>query len=460
LRTATARRIAAALLVTALGCAPRGPALTAVGVAALPRPGRDPLALPAPPPPPADPLTHEGTAPLPRHDPHGDDPTAPPAPVPAVPAVEPSSSQNPAPEAPRWDDPSGRCADFLAAARAGRVPLRIVQLGDSHTEGDAWTGALRRALMRARGDGGRGFVPVVGGQSDLVRTLQGPWRVVRRGLGPMDGPGGLGLSRAIASAPASVFRVGTCAGCGVGERATAVTVFYRAQPTGGSLRVQVDDTAPRTVSTRQGESVNFAVSDGAHTVMLRPAGDGPVEVFGVVLDRAGDGARVEGAGIVGAQAVHFATHDDPSLVAQLAQRAPTLVLLAFGTNESVAARRDPAEYAAALRTLIARVRAAVPGVMVGLVGPPDTALRSRLPGGGYIPAPRLEAIVETGREVARSEATLFFDARAAMGGPGSVDAWATARPALAEPDHVHLTRLGYRRLAAMMAEALVGAAPP
>jgi len=359
-----------------------------------------------------------------------------------------------------WDDPSGRLADFLLAVRTGTTPLRVVQLGDSHTEGDAWAGALRRALVRVRGDGGRGFVPVAGGQDDVVRSLQGPWRVVRGGLRATDGPVGIGLARAIASDPRAVLRVATCARCTAGARATSVTVFYRGQPTGGSMRVQVDAGPVQTVSTAQGDAVTVDVPEGAHAVTVRPVGNGPVEVFGVALDRAGTGARVESAGIVGAHASHLVALWDETLTAQLARRDPTLVLLAFGTNESVAVRRDPAEYAAALRTLVTRVRAAVPGAVVAVVGPPDTALRSRTPSEGYVQAPRLDAIIETGREVARSEGALWVDLRALMGGPGSMGGWGMVRPALAEPDHIHLTRAGYRRLADAMATGLVGTPAP
>ncbi len=450
-------RLALILLGIALGCASRGPTLTGVGVAALPRPGRDPLALhPRPSAPRETPRTHPGTDPLPRHDPHAADPT--PGPAQTDVGATATSSAEGAGAGEVWEDPSGRNGDFLAAVRAGTIPVRVLQLGDSHTEGDAWTGALRRALVRARGDGGRGFVPVGGRQEDVVRSLQGPWRVVRSRAGASDGPGGIGLSRALASDPRAILRVSPCAGCEVGTRVTEVTVFYRARPGGGSLRVQVDDGAPRTVSTAQGDAVSIAVEEGPHAVSVRPVGDGPVEVYGVSLDRAGTGARVESAGIVGAQAHHLVAEDEATLTAQLARRGPGLVLLAFGTNESVAARRDPAEYAEALRVLVGRVRAAVPGVTVAIVGPPDTALRSRTPGLGYIPAPRLEAVIEAGRAVARAEGVLYVDLRAMMGGAGAMDGWVAARPALAEPDHVHLTRAGYRRLAEAMAAGLVG--PP
>jgi hypothetical protein len=45
-----------------------------------------------------------------------------------------------------------------AALPAGR-PLHIVVIGDSHTAGDAITGALRETLQARLGNGGRGPTP-------------------------------------------------------------------------------------------------------------------------------------------------------------------------------------------------------------------------------------------------------------------------------------------------------------
>jgi lysophospholipase L1-like esterase len=88
-----------------------------------------------------------------------------------------------------------------------------------------------------------------------------------------------------------------------------------------------------------------------------------------------------------------------------------------------------------------------------VVGPPDTAVRAG--GGTYAPAPRLDEIIAAGREVARAQGALYVDLCALMRARGGVQAWVDARPALAEPDHVHLTRRGYEALAEAMADALM-----
>ncbi len=436
----------AALTLCALGCA--AAPLTAVGVAAPPGRNRTEGPVRVIPPRPPPPPEHAPSDPIPRFD----EPTQRP-PAPAPPPDDPPAPQGAVTTSELWEDPSGRAGAFVQSVRARTTPLTVLQLGDSHTEGDAWTGALRRGLARRLGDGGRGFVPVAGGQRDVARTLEGPWRVVRSALRGTDGPAGMGFARAEASSPAATLRVATLSEGAVGRAASRVTVFYRTDPAGGSFTLRIDNAAPQNVSTRADGHVSVQVPDGPHAVRVSPAGDGPVAIFGVALDRDTPGARVESAGVVGAQAVHLAREHWPTLTSQIAARAPTLVALAYGTNESVAARRDPRLYAQALTDVITRVRAAAPEAAVVVVGPPDTAVRAG--GGTYAPAPRLDEIIAAGREVARAQGALYVDLCALMRARGGVQAWVDARPALAEPDHVHLTRRGYEALAEAMIDALL-----
>ena len=50
-------------------------------------------------------------------------------------------------------------------------------------------------------------------------------------------------------------------------------------------------------------------------------------------------------------------------------------------------------------------------------------------------------------QVAHENRCALWDARKAMGGPGSILSWAELEPALAGGDGVHLTRQGYRVIA-------------
>lgn len=66
---------------------------------------------------------------------------------------------------------------------AGRAPVSIVQLGDSHTAADLFSGELRRLLQARYGDGGIGLVPaslVPGIRNDrvIIKSEKRQWALV------------------------------------------------------------------------------------------------------------------------------------------------------------------------------------------------------------------------------------------------------------------------------------------
>jgi lysophospholipase L1-like esterase len=91
-----------------------------------------------------------------------------------------------------------------------------------------------------------------------------------------------------------------------------------------------------------------------------------------------------------------------------------------------------------LKSVIQRIRAAVPQASILLFAPPD---RADLP----LAAARIPTMIETQRRVAIESGVAFWSAFGAMGGSGSMNAWVTR--GWAQGDHVHLTRPGYDLLA-------------
>lgn len=330
----------------------------------------------------------------------------------------------------------------------------VVELGDSHTESDEFSGRLRRRIAQQLGAGGRGFVPVAGGASDVRRTVSGPWTIERAPLRNATGAYGMGLARAIGRATSAVFTVESCARCAVASVSRFI-LYFRKQNGGGSIEYRVDQQPWQRASTAgasEAASVSVSVPDGPHTFSTRPAGDGAVEVYGVAMDR-DSGASLESAGTIGAQASHLDSADWAVLGAQLASRAPSLVLLWFGTNESASSRLDPARFERALSSLVTRVRAAAPSAAVLIMGPPDLALRTR--DGTRAQPAQLPLMVDAARSAARASNAVFYDLLASMGGQGTVQRWVAQTPPLAWPDHTHYTPAGYNVLADTLFDAIV-----
>ena len=128
-------------------------------------------------------------------------------------------------------------------------------------------------------------------------------------------------------------------------------------------------------------------------------------------------------------------------------------MLAFGTNEA-GDDGDLALYAERLTRVLDKLRRGQPQAACLLVGPPDRAERV---GDHWETMTRILAVSDVQRRVAREARCAFFDTLAAIGGPGTVEAWSHEDPPRAQRDHVHYTWLGYAAWGQALSDALLGA---
>jgi len=349
----------------------------------------------------------------------------------------------------------------LEEARAQRDVV-ILQYGDSHTASDIGAGVLRHALQARFGDGGRGFVSLgrpwkgyyqEGVHGGMTREFE-PAKVTFSSKGIFAGDGAFGLLGVAVEAS----RAGARAWTEVKVSASHVEVAYLEQPQGGSFDVLVDGVGAGRVGTRAPQErsgfFGFDVADGTHTIEARPVGDGVVRLFGLTLDRPEPGVVVDTLGINGAQIFTPLRWSEEHFGEQVRHAAPGLVVLAYGTNEAVEQGLLDADYERRLAELLERVARAAPGASCLLLGPPDLARR---PKGQteWKTWPRVVEIVAMQRRVAEAAGCAFFDQLAAMGGPGSMAAWAVGPEPRARGDRVHLTRAGYTQLATALATDLM-----
>jgi lysophospholipase L1-like esterase len=423
-------------------------------------------------------------------------------PGPASP-VTPSAGWHYSGGAGRFLEDNGGLSGFFAAlaqAESGTYPagrVAIVQIGDSHTAADFFTSRLRQRLQAHFGDGGRGFM-LPGrpfryyGQRDAEYGSKGTWKLIsgrKLDQGLLE-PLGLAGMRVRASSPSAEAYVGTCSHCKAGRRVSRFEVFYRPLPAGGRLEYRVDEEAWKSFTTQSGETRarpgtrarggaggpvagepamrlgyhEIPVPDGPHRLTVRPAGDGPVELYGIVSERQASGVVVDALGINGARAAHLFGWDFNYVGEQLAHRDPKLVIVAYGTNEAADGdKTDVSSVRRMLHEVVRRIQRGVPGASVLLLGPPDMArgepagcgeprrrrgARKRRRPRNYLPCQYrtpalLEEVVALQRQTARDQGVAFFDSLAAVGGKNSMDGLYRQSPALAGRDRVHYTARGY-----------------
>lgn len=343
--------------------------------------------------------------------------------------------------------------------------VHILQYGDSHTASDLGVAVFRRALQARFGDGGRGFVSVGkpwksyvqdGIRGGMTKEFE-PYRVMfrkDRTFAGLDGGYGL-LGVGIASSKA-----GARAWTDVVARSSHIELDYGQDPRGGSFDVFIDGARAGRVATRASTPGSgffaFDVADAPHQIELRTVGDGEVRVFGMTLDRPEAGVVVDALGINGAQIFTPLRWNEAHFAEQLRHASPDLVVVAYGTNEALEPGLTDAEYQRKVVDFLGRIARASPTSSCLLLGPPDLASHTKGQN-DWRTHPRVTELIALQRQVAEAAGCGFYDQQEAMGGPGSIAAWATEPESRAQGDRVHLTRSGYAQVASSFAGDLMHA---
>ncbi|MBN8616041.1 MAG: hypothetical protein J0L92_35950 [Deltaproteobacteria bacterium] len=358
------------------------------------------------------------------------------------------------------EDPSGHALEHArhaldrAAQRHGVA--HVVVYGGSHTAADLYTGVLRRSLQAGFGDLGHGWVAP-------VPPFENYWQQGVR-IAPSEGFAavepttkhmeidayGLAGMAFDASGPA-LAEIETD-----GSRCSRIEVFHLAQPGGGTLRVHVDGV-PFEVSTAadspRAASVTIATRDGSHHVAIEALGDGPVRLFGVALGREGSGVVVDQLGLAGAKARHQLLWSEEIWAPLLAARAPDLLVVSYGNNETDDHHLTNDEHVAHFERMLARLRERAPEASCLVLSPADRLLPDAE--GRLVTPPLLELLRVEQRRIAFERGCAFFDVMGWQGGPGSMARLRRTDPPLARDDQIHFTELGYRRLGAALTTALL-----
>lgn len=365
----------------------------------------------------------------------------------------------------------------LAGARRGREPVRIIQIGDSHTAADQITGGWRALLQARYGDGGRGVLapgrPYQGYLTRSVTVSQaGSWTVDAI-FGPSyhaaGAPRGLSQYSFTATIPGATFAL----------RSDRGTPFDRLEvcalkgPNAGALQLSIGATSVEwDLNANQAEPdcrrIDAEPSTTAAVTLVR--GNATITSWSTSRQSEG-GVILSNLGTVGAQFIHFGRTDDAVLARELRQYRPDLIVIAFGTNEAFRPRFVAAEYEASLAASLRRIRRLAPDVPILVLGAPDSATKQ--PGlmanavpesdpcgadTAWRPTAALDQVQAIQRRAALAMGAAFWDWSLRMGGRCvSVD-WANQSPPQMRGDRVHFTTPGAAQVAQLLDQDIAHAA--
>ena len=267
-----------------------------------------------------------------------------------------------------------------------RGGLTILQIGDSHTAADYFTGEIRRLLQRRFGNGGPGYLeigrPHPGVRSAIVNV------VVSSGWSYS----ALQKSDDSARYHLSGFDAETKHAGETLKFATAEPVDYDSieiqtlsGPEHGEIEVSVNDQPPTRYNLKSDDDGRqlFTIQAGRPGVKLqklqiKTVSDRRVTISGVGIFNRRSGVSYSNVGFPGATIDIVNKYDSEMLEQELKSLAPQIVVLAFGTNEGFNDNLDLERYRAHYRSVIQKIRAASPGARIVMVGPPQA---NRVPAG-------------------------------------------------------------------------------
>jgi lysophospholipase L1-like esterase len=385
------------------------------------------------------------------------------------------------------------------AARTGSAPgaptrpqrgLVILQIGDSHTAADYFSGEVRAKLQQRYGNGGVGYIdagkPTVGVRSGTMKIAASPgwtYHAIQRS----DNVGEFWLSgfNAVTSAAGEVLTFASETPVPFDE----IEIEALRQPGGGSIDISLDG-AVKSSADLNGQAVEPVVlrlrPDGAPTdrvrqVEIRTKSAGAVSIASIGVYQKQSGVSYNNVGYPGATIDLLNKFDAKLFADDLRRLDPQIVVLVFGTNEASKPNLDAARYEKSYEKAIGRITAALPNARIVLVGPPDGAERpwhcsGRGPADAAChPAPpstpgastaepadcewhtiaHLDVVRDVEKRIAERHGFTYWNWASIMPGDCASQQWVAASPPLMTPDHVHFTPTGYVKGADQFVQVLI-----
>jgi len=270
---------------------------------------------------------------------------------------------------------------FAKLARSGTRSVHILQIGDSHTAGDAITSAWRDILQQKYGSAGRGVLapgrPFDGYITHGVTVTMSPGWKISSDFGATwsmpSPPLGLGAFTLTSQSDGATMALLADAQ----EAFDRFIVCAIVKPGAGSLALHAGTEAATfnlASATERPECRTMRLAQPATTADLTVSG-GPATLTSWATFKDGGGVSLSNLGVVGSQLIHWARTDDAVLTEELANYRPDLIVLAFGTNEGFSLRVNDFEYEVTLRAQIGRIRRLAGNVPILMLGAPDALSR-------------------------------------------------------------------------------------
>lgn len=334
-------------------------------------------------------------------------------------------------------------------------PVHILHYGDSPTTADLITADVRRRMQDRFGNAGHGFSllapPWVWYRHQGVKLSASGWKISSPALGT-GGDGMYGLGGVSFEGSTGSYSEATLQDTGH----TRVQVYYLKRPEGGTFAVEADGVVVGETDTHAEAPVSgsqaYPIPPGTRKVSLRVL-SGSARLFGMEFSKARPGIVYSSLGLNGGNTEMLSRYMEARhLGQQLRAAKPGLVVINYGTNESVYKEYVAKQLEKELRKAVTRVREAVPDAAILIMSPMDRGVRDEE--GNIKTAATIPQVVEIQQRVARDMKVAFFNTFKAMGGPGTMAKWYSSNPRLVGGDYIHPMPAGAKLVGDLLFEGL------
>jgi len=351
---------------------------------------------------------------------------------------------------------------FTSLQKTGKSKhqTRIAYFGDSFIEGDLITQDLRALLQDKFGGGGVGYMPItsiVAGFRQSVSHTFGGWQTYSF-ANDLPKSHGLFIS-GFTFVPTYNDTIDSTAKHN-GSWVTYSAVNKPRLNSFNKVRLFYGNSNANNYGTLNG--INFPLNDSGIFNELTFRGpfssvnanfncNSKIDIFGMSLE-SDTGVIVDNFSFRGNSGLTM------SKVARELYRASNekltydLIVLEYGLNAISEKATEYKWYEKGFSTMLKFIKTCYPNTDILIVGLGDKALRVK---GVYVEDPAVKQILALEQNVAFEERCAFWSLYDAMGGEGSMIAWADSIPALANKDYTHLNFRGARQVGTLFYEKLM-----
>jgi len=319
----------------------------------------------------------------------------------------------------------------------------IMHFGDSHIQGDHFSGEIRKSLHNTFGNAGQGILfPYTLSKSFGPRGIKVTSSGIWTGTNIMNYKSTEKLSTtgyvcSTKSNNASIeFEVTDKF---TGSIAHSIRIWYTSgeQYHDFEMNKELKLVEEKIYSDGLAQRTFYADSLIDHFSLTVKAANDSSQQFTLhgfeFLSDEKSGINYHHYGVVGAQFSHFIKNSAYAFK-QIEALQPDLILFSFGTNEAYDNSIDTNKYYAALTQMIQLIKTISPNTAIIFTTAPDT--RSQ----GRIPVNQINVNNQLKKATVNNDASLY-DLNAAMGGWGSMNTW--SKNQLSQGDKLHFNATGY-----------------